>query len=207
MADSTDSEGATARADIRADIPPDSRADTRWLSYDELAELTGAKRESVIRIVRRKGWAKRDANKPGEVRVAVPADVIEDMRARVTARPKRPPDSPPDNTEAVPPDIPPDNAVSAPDKNREISLLEGHVVTLREQLARAEAAADHARRAGELDRAAAAEDRTRAAEERGRLLALVDQLTAELGTLRAAPPVAPPARAAGFFARLLGRGT
>jgi DNA-directed RNA polymerase subunit F len=49
-----------------------------------------------------------------------------------------------------------------------------------------EAAADHARRAGELDRAAAA-------EERSRLLGLVDGLSAEIARLQAAsvPTLAP----------------
>ena len=76
----SDAGGTPVRADRPPGIPPDSTPDTRWLSYRELAEiLAPTKVESVIRLVRRKGWLKRDSN--NGVRVAVPADILADMQA------------------------------------------------------------------------------------------------------------------------------
>lgn len=149
---------------ISPDRREDSRRDSRWLSYDELAEASGIKRESVIRLVRRKRWPKREGNRPGEIRIAVPADILADMRARKEPVAKATPDVPED----IPPDIRPALPTVLPDISRTVSALEAHVTTLQEQLAKAEARGDRAERAGELDRAAAA-------EERARLLTLVER--------------------------------
>ena len=54
---------------------------TRWLSYTELAAALGVKRESAIRLVRRKPWPKRRGNGSEGVRVGVPADVLADRSA------------------------------------------------------------------------------------------------------------------------------
>ncbi len=50
--------------------------DARWLSYDEIAALRGIDRASAIRMVRRKHWAKQDAN-DGTTRVASPGNSSE----------------------------------------------------------------------------------------------------------------------------------
>lgn len=63
-----------------------SRGDTRWLSYDDLVEVSGIKRSSVTRMVRRKKWPKRNGNGRG-VRVEVPTDAIDAMQAKNNARP------------------------------------------------------------------------------------------------------------------------
>jgi len=66
-----------------ADSEEDDRKDTRWLSYDELTRVRGIDRESAIRLVRRKQWAKRAGN-DGSIRVAIPQDVLLDAQ---TGRP------------------------------------------------------------------------------------------------------------------------
>src|SRR3978361_724351 len=66
-----------------------SRADTRWLSYDDLVEVSGIKRSSVTRMVRRKKWPKRQGNERG-VRVEVPLEAIDAMQARNDCRPEAP---------------------------------------------------------------------------------------------------------------------
>jgi hypothetical protein len=54
----------------------DDRADTRWLSYSDLAEARGISRESAIRMARRRRWPKREGN-DGTIRVAVPRSIVE----------------------------------------------------------------------------------------------------------------------------------
>ena len=61
---------------------PESRADTRWLSYDELMEMTGMSRDSIVRIARRNKWPKREGNVPGEMRFAVPTSMVVDLQTR-----------------------------------------------------------------------------------------------------------------------------
>ena len=69
----------------------DTDGGTRWLTYAELAATLGIKRDSAIRLVRRKPWPKRRGNGPEGIRVGVPADILED---KTTHRP--PPDIPSD---------------------------------------------------------------------------------------------------------------
>ena len=103
-------------------------AETRWLSYDELACVRGIDRASAIRLVRRKRWPKRDGN-DGTVRVAVPADIAEDT-PRTKPHVRR--------------DV-------RGDRSREINLLKAELSSRDKQLteahARAEAAEERAVRA------------------------------------------------------------
>src|SRR5437764_15330640 len=76
----------------------DDRADTRWLSYSDLAEARGISRESAIRMTRRRRWPKREGN-DGTIRVAVPRAVVE-------GKPHVPPDIPGEDLEEDRADIP-----------------------------------------------------------------------------------------------------
>ena len=144
---------------VRADIPPDSTPDTRWLSYRELAEIMApTKVESVIRLVRRKGWPKRDSN--NGVRVAVPADILADMRAR-QGRGLKPVAAKPGN---VPADIPPDDRA---DISVLIKPLEAAIAALQERLARADGQAADLQAQLTAARADAAEERSRADRAEG----------------------------------------
>lgn len=50
----------------------DSRGDSRWVSYAELALIRGITRDSAIRLVRRERWRKLPGNAGGSVRILVP---------------------------------------------------------------------------------------------------------------------------------------
>jgi len=111
----------------RADLPADSRPDTRWLSYRELADvLAPMKFESVVRLVRRKKWPKRDSN--SGVRVAVPADALADMLAK-----RRDGQS---NANAARPDVLADEPTDIrADMSRTIKALEAALSAMGEQMA------------------------------------------------------------------------
>jgi hypothetical protein len=142
----------TSMNENRADIG----ADTRWLSYGELADIRGIGRESAIRIARRHRWARRSGN-DGTVRVAVPRSFLE-------AKSRDRPDDPRDNTGDSPPDI-----------SRLIKALEGQTEALKGQMGVVEAHNVTLR-----DQAAVAEQRAARADER------VDQVLADLRAERAA---------------------
>jgi hypothetical protein len=198
-----------ARADTNA--WSDSTADVRWLSYDDLAEITGIKRNSVTRMVRRKKWSKRTGNERGSVRVAVPADAIEDMEAKKTARPPAPPEPP-----ALVP-ILPDTSAGLADIIRAIGELEAALIDVRGErdqlraerdqlkadreqlksdLAREREAMSQVRVADERERATDDEERAKVSDHRTRLNAQVIALSAELARLHAFPRAANLERAA-----------
>ena len=97
---------------------------THWLTYAELAAALGIKRESAIRLVRRKPWPKRHSNDPAGIRVGVPADALAGVAAH------RPP-----------PDKPPDNRIET--LQAAVASLEGQLERERGRADRAEARADH----------------------------------------------------------------
>ena len=148
------------RTPVRADIPPDSAPDTRWLSYRELAEiLAPTKVESVIRLVRRKGWPKRDSN--NGVRVAVPADIL--------VAPKR---------NNVPADIPADSGADIP---RAMTAFETALAAIR---------ADHDRERADWVRQLAAlqADRDKLEVENRELRSRADRAEGMAEGLKAASP-------------------
>jgi hypothetical protein len=158
----------------------DNDSDTRWLSYDELAEARGIDRQSANRLVARKGWLRRKTNE-GKVRIEVPA-------AYLLSAPDKSGDNGPEQQ-----DVSGDKPALEPDKNGTIKALETALTELQEQLGRersrtdrAEAAADHERRARELDRQAAAEDRARFAEDRADLEGQIQALQVSLAEALAA---------------------
>ena len=161
------------RTPVRADIPPDSAPDTRWLSYRELAEiLAPTKVESVIRLVRRKGWPKRDSN--NGVRVAVPADILADMQAsrrkgRASVAPKR---------NNVPADIPADSGADIP---RAMTAFETALAAIR---------ADHDRERADWVRQLAAlqADRDKLEVENRELRSRADRAEGMAEGLKAASP-------------------
>jgi hypothetical protein len=169
----------------RSKVWAESSPDTRWLSYDDLAEIAGIKRESVTRMVRRKKWPKRTGNEPGSVRVAVPLGAIEAMQARQRARPP-----------VVEQPIPDRLSLNLADIARVIHKLETALSEtsaerdqLRFELERERMAATLARHLSEHSRIAAAEERTRTAGQHARLNAQISALAAELARLHAAPRV------------------
>ena len=192
----------------------DSRADTRWLSYDDLVDITGIKRDSVIRMVRRRKWPKRPGNQPNSVRIAVPVIAIDKMQAKRDARPVIAP-------------APPQNTVNFAEIALVIRKLEMALGTvraerdqLREALAQASAAAGAAddtvaqtiqiiaterdqlkaalqrersalnqvQQMNELDRIAGSAERGRLIDQHIRLNAQISALSAELARLHATPP-------------------
>jgi len=109
--------------------------DSRWLSYDEIADMRGIDRASAIRMVRRKQWTKQDAN-DGMTRVAVPETFFRAKRTKPNARGQvapvvtgQPLSDPGQIAEVVTGQTPDTDAV---------------LVDLRGQLTRAEALADRA---------------------------------------------------------------
>lgn len=60
--------------------------ETRWLSYEEIAEIRRIGRESAARIARLKRWPKRTGN-DGTIRVAVPLNFLEGKRRAQTEHP------------------------------------------------------------------------------------------------------------------------
>jgi hypothetical protein len=132
----------------------DDREDTRWLSYAELAEARGTDIDSVARLVRRKNWPKQTGN-DGRVRVAVPANVLRNMRPRRKAVRE-------DISPAIPADIPQDKGA---DITRAISVLDDALGTLKQQLERERAGADHARRGWTLEKEERAAERARLEEQ------------------------------------------
>lgn len=93
----------------------------RWLSYGELAQLRGTDTESAIRLVRRRKWPKRQAN-DGTVRVAIPADILRDMKPRPPAAAKH--SVPADARADLPPDVLPVSARGRGDTDRTGELVE-----------------------------------------------------------------------------------
>ena len=68
--------------DLGTDDKQSSLDDTgmSWIGYDELAEITGLARESLISIARRQGWPRRPGNRRRAVQFAVPSDLLEECR-------------------------------------------------------------------------------------------------------------------------------
>lgn len=189
------------------------QAECRWLSYTDLAEAAGIKRESAVRLVRRKRWPKRESNFRGEIRVAVPEDVLEKLATRKEARAQSQPAAlaPPEPVELHEP-----QATVLEPTGEMIPVLRSTLTRLISELERqqtraeaaearaalAEAAAEDAWRAGDQDRAMGAKERVRLAEQ---ITALTFQIAEfRRAPLPAAPPLPPPSPR-GLMARLLGR--
>ena len=103
--------------DKRVDSAADDAADGRWMTYAELGATRGITKESALKLALRRKWRKQDDNQ-GHVRVYVPLEW-----------------APPRDTGADA------GADQRADMSRAITALDAAVATLREQLARADAAA------------------------------------------------------------------
>ena len=58
------------------DTEDDEGADSRWVSYDELASIRGIDKASAFRMAHRRRWPKLKGN-DGTVRLAVPVSVLQ----------------------------------------------------------------------------------------------------------------------------------
>jgi hypothetical protein len=138
------------------------------LTYAELGELLKITPASANKLARRRRWPRVPGN-DGKARVSVPEEAL----VRRDNPPDSPPDVPPVSPQDSPPPSPPDNLIKA---------LEGHVTTLREQLAAADArlgAAD-AREAQHIaDLAAERAQTAKAIEAFADLAERLDQLATE----------------------------
>jgi hypothetical protein len=134
------------------DAPAQSDSATRWLSYDEIAAARGIDRESAVRWSRRKRWPRREAN-DGTVRLAVPEGILR----RASNRGGKAPNVLGDVPEGILADVP---GHALEDNPGTINALEGHIQTLREELAAARQVAAEvpalAERAGRAEAEAAA---------------------------------------------------
>jgi hypothetical protein len=107
----------------------------RWLTFGELATARGISRESAIRLIRKKRWRRQQDNQ-GRVIALVPADWLVGPEGRPADDPAEP--------HADPEDAPEDAPGGSPFHTQALAALEGVIVTLGEQLVRAEARADRA---------------------------------------------------------------
>ena len=71
-----------------ADVAPDIAPDTKWLTFNEIAENRSISVPSAMRLVRRRHW-RRQRDNHGRVTVAVPVDEL------------RAPDEEPDASQAI----------------------------------------------------------------------------------------------------------
>ncbi len=94
-------------------------SDTRWLTYDELAEALGIAPDSARRLVARKKWP-RKPNNEGRALVAVPAEYLDNR-----------PDAGPDTGEDAKEDDIPD---AAPDITHGVRILSEHIERLEREL-------------------------------------------------------------------------
>jgi hypothetical protein len=138
------------------------------LTYAELGELLKIAPASANKLARRRRWPRVPGN-DGKARVSVPEEAL----VRRDNPPDSPPDVPPVSPQDSPPPSPPDNLIKA---------LEGHVTTLREQLAAADArlgAADAREAQYAADLAAERAQTAKAIEAFASLADRLDQLAAE----------------------------
>jgi hypothetical protein len=63
------------------EVPPESDLDSRWLSYQQIADIRGIDRESVARMARLRRW-RRQKNKLGIVVCTVPVSYLESGHPR-----------------------------------------------------------------------------------------------------------------------------
>jgi hypothetical protein len=117
--------------DHPADIPPEASGprsgeaspDGRWVTYDELGRIRGIGRESAVKLAQRKRWGRIPGN-DGVARVCVPPEWRLPAKEHSGDRsPERSPDTSPELSSAI-------------------SVPEGAIVTLREQLEHANRRAD-----------------------------------------------------------------
>ncbi len=144
--------------------------DARWLSYDEIAALRGIDRASAIRMVRRKHWAKQDAN-DGTTRVAVPGQFFRAKRTKADASGQ--------NVTWQSAPVLWQSSVNDNDNHPVLSALSGHVATLREQLTLAQGAAAGREEQLKAARDETAAERTRAAVAEAKLEAAEAALARE----------------------------
>ena len=144
--------------------------DTRWLTYTELAAELGIKRDSAIRLVRRKGWPRRHGNGPRDIRAAIPGSVLADIREG-----RHTPDITGYDTGSVSGDMP-----------RAIRALETALADLREQLGRERDRADQVEHGRQQDRAAAAEREAAAQARADRAEQRAEQAQARADRIEAA---------------------
>ena len=117
--------------------------ETRWLTYDGLAEALGINPDSARRLVARRRWPKKPGN-DGRALIAVPLDRLP---------PDNPPDRDPDIREDATPDVtpvvPPDTSAILPPVHAlqaRVTELEAELRTERERSAGLSALAEAERR-------------------------------------------------------------
>jgi hypothetical protein len=108
--------------------------DTRWLTYDELAEALGIAPDSARRLVARKKWPRKQNNE-GRALVAVPAEYLDN---RPDSTPDISPDAAPDVEDDAGPDI-------SPDVTQVVSVLTQHIERLEKELEAVKAERDSER--------------------------------------------------------------
>jgi hypothetical protein len=169
-------------------------------TYEDAGQLCGVSAETIRARARRGKLRRGRPTNSGRPTVLLTAAEVAAVSA---GRPFR-------GVDGQPPGRPDERpSGQSPGQAAIVEALTAHIATLREHLARIEAAAGAAQQTVEQERdreraraeaaearaergeATAAAERAAAAEERARLLAQLDRLTAELAALRA-QPVPPP---------------
>lgn len=98
--------------------------ETRWLTYDGLAEALGINPDSARRLVARRRWPKKPGN-DGRALIAVPLERLPS---------DNPPDRDPDTREDVSPDVIPVVPPDAPDTLPFVHALQARVTKLEAEL-------------------------------------------------------------------------
>jgi hypothetical protein len=136
-------QGADASGEASGQRSGEHSPDGRWVSYDELGRIRGIGRESAVKLVQRKRWRRVRGN-DGEARISVPLDWL------AAAKPATE-DTSPEHTPQPSPDTP-----------RIMAALETAIVALTVRAERAEAEADRAIAALQIERERGVGERARA---------------------------------------------
>lgn len=161
---------------------PEAAREGRWLSYTEIARVRGIGRESAVKLAQRERWRRIRGN-DGAARVLVPPEWL---------KPAREPsgEQPPERSPAL---------------SHTVTLLEGALTTLREQLERERTRADTAIALIDGFRAERDSATQALAAERARSDALRDRLDQAQDAARYAEEAADELRAANLQRRARGR--
>ena len=151
-----------------AGVSADASADGRWVSYAELAAIRGIDHHSARRLTARQRW-RRQKDNHGVVRVLVPFEHLKPERRARDASADTSADTSADAPAVMPADM-------SADISTVIKPLEGAITTLREQLAVANARAEHAEARAAGAEQVGASERIRADLLRDRLEALQSEL-------------------------------